>query len=35
MKKVLGYQPHVDGLRALAVALVILCHLNIVQFSGG
>lgn len=35
MKSSLNYQPHVDGLRTVAVALVILCHLNIVQFSGG
>ncbi len=35
MKSHLTYQPHVDGLRALAVALVVLCHLNIGAFSGG
>ncbi len=35
MNNSLKYQPHVDGLRTLAVALVILCHLNIAQFSGG
>lgn len=29
------YQPHVDGLRAFAVVLVILCHLNLTAFAGG
>lgn len=35
MNNYLKYQPHVDGLRALAVALVILCHLNLTSFTGG
>ncbi|WP_447742074.1 acyltransferase family protein [Pseudomonas laurentiana] len=35
MNNCLKYQPHVDGLRALAVALVIFCHLNLASFAGG
>lgn len=35
MNNHLKYQPHVDGLRALAVALVILCHLNLASLAGG
>lgn len=29
------FRPEIDGLRALAVSLVILCHLQITGFSGG
>ena len=29
------FRPEIDGLRALAVSLVILCHLGITGFSGG
>ena len=29
------FRPEIDGLRAIAVTLVILCHLGITGFSGG
>ena len=29
------FRPEIDGLRALAVTLVVLCHLQITEFSGG
>lgn len=31
----LGYRPELDGLRAVAVAAVFLCHLGMTPFSGG
>ena len=31
----LGYRPELDGLRAVAVVSVVLCHLGMAPFSGG
>jgi peptidoglycan/LPS O-acetylase OafA/YrhL len=31
----LGYRPELDGLRAVAVVSVFLCHLGMTPFSGG
>ena len=35
MPRTSSYQPHIDGLRAIAVISVLLFHLDIAVFSGG